>query len=213
MGIAAASLRNILNPTRAVPFTGLEIAIEGWKEKMRRYATKTGKQAVNDDTRLELLLTMCPKTFEETLRNYVAEPGRTVSYPVIEQMVLVKIQNSNARAPQATPMQTDGLNSDEQWLQQDIWDWDWNDPWYDYDATAEVDFAVMSRRRAARKERGRKARAAGRVRRGRRARGHSQVMSAMFAAVKVIGHGVAISRRARGTPTARPSSCRRTASA
>ena len=43
------------------------MAIGGWKEKMRRYAKKTGELPINDAMRMELMIAMCPNAFKEVI--------------------------------------------------------------------------------------------------------------------------------------------------
>ena len=109
VGLAAASLSNILNPKRAANLRELPTLIDLWKERMRRYAVKTGAQAVNDATRLELLIgSLCPKPLEELLRSWLLT-NKNATYGVVEQLVYDKVQQqiTTFRAP----MQTDGLGA------------------------------------------------------------------------------------------------------
>ena len=109
MGLAAASLSNILNPKRAANLCELPTLIDFWKERMRRYAVKTGAQAVSDATRLEFLIgSLCPKPLEELLRSWLLT-NKQATYGVVEQLVYDKVQQqiTTFRAP----MQTDGLGA------------------------------------------------------------------------------------------------------
>ena len=66
--------------------------IDAWKERMRRYASKTGAQAMNDATRLELLVgSICLKPLEEVLRSWMLT-NKGATYSVVEQLVYDKIQ-------------------------------------------------------------------------------------------------------------------------
>ena len=54
---------------------------------MRRYAVKTGAQAVNDATRLELLIgSLCLKPLEERLRSWLLA-SKQATYGIVEQLV------------------------------------------------------------------------------------------------------------------------------
>ena len=67
------------------------MAIEGRKEKMRRYSQNTGELPINDATRMELLIAMCPNALEDVIRSWPLT-NKSVTHGVWEQLIFDKFQ-------------------------------------------------------------------------------------------------------------------------
>ena len=90
VGLAAASLSNILRPTEVDALRSFPMAIESWKEKMHRYTQKTGELLMKDATSMELLIAMCPNAFEDVIRSWLRTYNSACG--VVEQLIFHKIQ-------------------------------------------------------------------------------------------------------------------------
>ena len=85
VGLAAASLSNILKPAKVDALRSLPMAIQCWEGKMCRYSQKTGKLPINDATRMELLIAMCPNALEDVICSWLLT-DKTATCGVVEQL-------------------------------------------------------------------------------------------------------------------------------
>ena len=113
-GVETSAMSRILNPEQAGTIVKLASKIQKWEERSRDYIDKVGESPINERTRKELLVQMCPDKFQEHIRDLLLI-NKGATWQQVRELIFTKVQVylGSKAAAESTKMEVGMFDSDE----------------------------------------------------------------------------------------------------